>query len=82
MTTSWTVAPTGYLQERALGARPLDGAGAGAPPLAPGRGSGLPVAGIGVPMCTAAPFSTHITTIVPRFDGTTLGIPSSRRPLS
>jgi hypothetical protein len=78
-TKSWTVAPTGYLQDRKLGARPFDGAGAGVPPLAPGRGSGLPVAG--VQMGIAAPFSTH-TTIVPRFDGTTLGIPSSRRPLS
>jgi hypothetical protein len=80
MTTSWTVAPTGSLQEPALGARTFDGAGAGVPPLAPGQGSGLPVPGIGVQMRTA-PVGTHTTTDT-RFNGTTLGIPSSRRPLS
>ena len=86
-TKSWTVAPTGYLDSRGLDACPFaDGdSGRSVPPLAPARGSGQPVPGavpsealIGFRMGAAVPFGTHIT----RFNGTTLGIPSSRRPLS
>lgn len=89
-TKSWT-APTGYLGNRDLGVCPFVGDEAGRilPPLTPAKGSGLPVPGavlpepvIGIQMRTADRFGTPITTTVPRFNGTTLGIPSSRRPLS
>jgi len=46
------------------------------------RGSGLPVAGFAVPTCGAAAFGLPVTSIVPRFTDTPLGIPSSRRPSS
>jgi hypothetical protein len=83
-TKTWTVAPSGYLQNRELGARAVIGGGCGrsVAPQAPVGGSGLPVVGIGVPMRTAAPFGTHIPTTDFRFNGTPLGIPSSRRPSS
>jgi hypothetical protein len=86
-TMSWTVAPTGYLDSRGFDACPFAGGDAGrsVPPLAPARRSGQPVPGslpsealIGFRMGTAAPYGTYIT----RFNGTTLGIPSPRRPLS
>ena len=82
-----TVAPSGYLQTRELGVHPVTSGGCGrsVAPAAPARGSGLPV-GVGVPMRTAAPFGTPIPAhSVPtdfRFNGTPLGIPSSRRPSS
>jgi hypothetical protein len=44
--------------------------------------AGLAVSSVGVPMHTAAPFGIRITSIVPRFNGTPLGIRSSRRPSS
>ena len=83
-TKTWTVTPSGYLQKRQLGARPVIGGGCGRSiaPQAPVGGSGLPIGGIGVPMRTAVPFGTHITTTDFRFNGTILGIPSSRRPSS
>jgi hypothetical protein len=81
-TNSWTLAPAGYLESAGLAARPVDGGGCSAAPLVPAGGTGLPVAGVGVPMHTAARFGIQITSIVPRFNGTPLGIPSSRRPSS
>jgi hypothetical protein len=87
-TKTWTVAPSGYLQTRDLGARPVLGEGCdrSVSPAAPVGGSGLPVGGIGVPMPTAAPFGTrlpaHIASTDTRFNGTSLGISSSRRPSS
>jgi hypothetical protein len=75
-TRLWTVAPAGYLENRDPGARLFDA-----------LGCGLPAVGSGVPMRTAAPSGIHtpgihITGIHTTFDGTTLGIPSSRRPSS
>jgi hypothetical protein len=83
-TKTSTVTPSGYLQNRELGARPVIGGecGRSIAPQAPVGGSGLPVGGIGAPMRAAAPFGTHIPTTDIRFNGTTLGIPSSRRPSS
>lgn len=84
-TQTWAPAPSGYLQNPALGARPVLGGECGrvVVTLAPAKGSGLPVAGFGVPLRTATPFGiravTHVST--PDF-GTTLGLPSSRRPSS
>ena len=76
-----TLAPSGYLQNRELGARPVVSGECGRVVVdrAPVGGSGLPVAGTGLPMRTAAPFIAHTST--PDV-GTTLGIPSSRRPSS
>jgi hypothetical protein len=83
-TNSWTLAPAGYLESAGLAASPVDGGGAGCSvaPLVQAWGSGLPAVGVGVPMHTAAPFGIQITSIVPRFDSTPLGIRSSRRPSS
>jgi hypothetical protein len=82
-TSTWTLAPSGYLQHRELGARPVGGGcGRSVALQAPVGGSGLPVGGSGVPMHPAAPFGTHVPTTDFRFNGTTLGIPSSRRPSS
>jgi hypothetical protein len=68
-TTTWTLAPSGFLPARDLAARAVSGA-----------------CGIGVPMRAAAPVGAHDITGVRtpdfRFTGTTLGIPSSRRPSS
>jgi len=83
-TNSWTPAPAGYLESAGLAVSPVDGGGAGcsAAPLVQVEGSGLSAVGVGVPMHTAAPFGIRITSIVPRFNGTPLGIRSSRRPSS
>lgn len=80
-TKTWTLAPSGSLQNPAFGARPVisDECGRVVFTQAPARGSGLPVAGPGVAMGTATPLITHLST--PDFD-TPLGIPSSRRPSS
>jgi len=80
-TKTWTLAPSGSLQNPAFGARPVlsDECGRAVFTQAPARGSGLPMAGVGVAMGTATAFITHLTT--PDF-GTSLGIPSSRRPSS
>jgi hypothetical protein len=84
ITKTWTVAPSGSLQHRQLGARPVigDGCGRSIAPQAPVGGSGLPVGGIGVPMRTAATFGALVAGTDVRFNGTSLGIPSSRRPSS
>jgi len=83
-TKTWTLAPSGYLQTRELGARPVVSGECGrdVSQQAPVGGSGLSVAAIGVPMRTAAPFGAPVSTPDFRFNGTTLGIPSSRRPSS
>ena len=82
-TKTWTLAPSGYLQNREIGARPAVSGecGRAVPTQAPARGSGLPVAGLGVPVRTA-PFGSPVSTTDFRINGTTLGIPSSRRPSS
>lgn len=65
-TTSWTVAPTGRLVDGGLGMCPVGESGPR----------------IGVHLGSAPGFGTSVIPNVNRFYGTTLGIPSSRRPSS
>jgi hypothetical protein len=66
-TTSWTDAPTCYLAGWGSAMRPSDV---------------LHEAVIGVQPDTAVPLGSHTTATITRFNAITLGIPSSRRPLS
>ena len=95
-TTTWTAAPAGFLRLGGCDVRPVAGdlaghlAGRSAAHGAPARGSGVvrtvapvaPVEGTGVPIFGSAVISDQkFTPLAPTY-GTTLGIPSSRRPSS
>ena len=92
ITNMWTAAPAGFLRLGGCDVRPVAGhlAGRSAAHAGPARGSGVvrtvaPVAlveGTGVPVSGIAILGDQkFTPLAPTY-GTTLGIPSSRRPLS
>lgn len=90
--TMWTAAPAGFLRPGSPDVRPVAGdlAGRSAAHGAPSRGSGAvrtvaPVAlvqGTGVPVSGIAAICDQKFTTLAHTYGTTLGIPSSRRPSS
>ncbi|MGZ4507258.1 MAG: hypothetical protein ACXVX8_01505 [Blastococcus sp.] len=92
ITTMWTAAPAGFLRPGGPDVRPAAGdiAGRSAAHGAPARGSGVvrtvaPVAlvqGTGVPISGNAAICDQKFTTLAQTYGTTLGIPSSRRPSS
>ena len=80
ITTMWTDAPAGFLRPRGLDVRPLaavrgGGAVGTVAPVAGVQGTGVPVSG------SAAICDPKFTTLAHTY-GTTLGLPSSRRPSS
>jgi len=92
ITTTWTAAPAGFPRPGGCAVRPVAGdlAGRSAAHGAPVRGGGAvrtiaPVAlveGTGVPMSGSAVINDQKFTPLVTTYGTTLGIPSSRRPSS
>ena len=94
--TMWTSAPAGFLRLGGSDVRPFagdlvgHGAGRSAALAAPVRGSGVlrtiapvaPVQGTGVPVSGIAALCDQKFTTLAHTYGTTLGIPSSRRPSS
>ena len=91
-TTTWTAAPAGFLRLGGCDVRPVAGdlTGRSAAHAGPAWVSGVvrtvapvaPVEGTGVPIFGSAVISDQkFTPLAPTY-GTTLGIPSSRRPSS